>query len=70
MREHQSMMEVILNEGGEIKEVGYERTTKEWMAMIVGLSEGATAAMFESVKRYLENVWRLRERRRMIRVGS
>jgi hypothetical protein len=36
------------------------------MAMIVGLSEGATAAMFESVKRYLENVWRLRERRRMI----
>ena len=45
MRERQSMMEAILNEGGE--------TSEEWMAMIVGLSEGATAAMFESLKRYL-----------------
>jgi hypothetical protein len=69
-RERLSMMEVIMNEGGEINEVGHERTSEEWMAMIVGLSEGATAAMFESVKRYLENVWRLRERRRMLRVGS
>ena len=65
-RERQSMMEVILNERGEINEVGYERTSEEWMAIITGLSEGATAAMFESVKRYLENVWRMR----MIRVGS
>ena len=68
-RERQSMMEVILNEGGEINEVGHERTSEEWMAMIVGLSEGATVAILESVKRYLENMWRLRMRR-MIRVGS
>jgi hypothetical protein len=32
------------------------------MSMIVALSEGATVAIHESVKRYLENVWRLRER--------
>ena len=56
----------ILNERCEINEVGYERTSKEWMALITGLSEVATAAMFERVKRYLENVWRMRERRRMI----
>jgi hypothetical protein len=45
-------------------------SSEEWMAMIVGLSEGATAALFESAKRDLENEWRLRERRRMIRLGS
>jgi hypothetical protein len=38
------------------------------MAMIVGQSEGAIVAMFESVKRYLENMWRLRESKRMKRV--
>jgi hypothetical protein len=64
------MMEVILYKKDEINKVGHEGTSKEWMAIIMGLSKGATATMFESVKRYLENVWRMRERKRMIRVGS
>jgi hypothetical protein len=54
-REGQSMMEVIPNKEGEINEVLHERTSEEWMAMIVDLSEGATTAMFESVKRCLKN---------------
>jgi hypothetical protein len=39
----------IMNEGGESNGEKYESASEEWFAVIVGLSEGATASVIESV---------------------
>jgi hypothetical protein len=69
-RERLEMMRVILDEKGEGDGVMHERTGDEWIAMIVGLSAGVTAAMTESGKRYLESAWRMREGRRLARMEA
>jgi hypothetical protein len=63
-------MRVILKERDEGDDVVYERTGDKWIAMILGLSTGVTAAMTESGKRFLESAWSVRERRRLAGVKA
>ncbi len=59
-RERLEMMEVSVSEmGWDVSEV-VERTEREWMVLLLGLSEEATERMVEAVKRFLERVWCVR----------
>ncbi len=61
-RERVEMMAVALSElGHSVGEVA-ERTGREWMVLLLGLSGEASEGMVEAVKRFLERMWCVRSR--------
>ena len=56
-RDRAEMMRVILPElGCNVNEM-VEKTGKEWMVLLLGLSTETTEVMIAAVKEYLERMW-------------
>ena len=56
-RDRIEMMRVIFPELGWDESERMEKTGKEWMVLLLGLSTETTEAMIEAVKEFLERMW-------------
>ncbi|MPC21927.1 hypothetical protein E2C01_014931 [Portunus trituberculatus] len=54
------MMQVVLTELGCNRNERVEKTGKEWMVVLLGLSRETNERMIEAVKEFLERMWRAR----------
>ncbi|MPC87583.1 hypothetical protein E2C01_082449 [Portunus trituberculatus] len=59
-RDRYEMIQVVLTELGHDRNERVEKTGREWMVVLLGLSKETNERIIEAVKEFLERMWRAR----------